>query len=658
MNSRRVCILSPKVALAILCSGRLEDKLTYIFSLISDSNGILIEYKFKIFLREVLSLASNGVFEPEFFKYDDSLSSKIFDWRSSSSRIKDFIEIFISPKGTPACLSFFMAFIRMGEVESVVHPVMCEGCHRNGFTGFRYKCQKCFNYNLCQDCFWRGRNSGSHDSDKHPCREYSFWQSQTREFSNSLRRSFRCLKPVASDSPRINLNEDVFDNNKKLDLKHIVPPSPILRHNTFSQNRVAPTSSFSRGAYAYSSLPRINPNGSLAVAIPTPPAPLALNPSSSSTIVNSSKPPKQPLPLDEEQQLIMQLSKTDDSDSGSGSEKMLEKLSLSASQADGGSSSSTLGSKSSLNRQRLLNTPSDDPKVIEKQKMIAELEARNREITSKIQKMKRENVSSSSINDKSKSHGSQSRSGHYMSPSMTLSTLGSHGPEPLYSSELTALRVRKEELESHLSALQNSRKDLLIQLESLMRLLKNHGNLLNSGPSSASSTLHRPLQTQHNYSTIKSTTSCPPDTTLSSAVASKFTIGLSTTASGHSISSADRHESMTHDKPPHVPKTSSSFSLQSSKTSTGGDPVSRAVKSVVRELHSEDESAIQELGLDLTQKLRAKEQQKDKIDMNKSKDQTSGNTHRKSSSHGSLASSHSTDRKKLDNHATTATITE
>lgn len=48
-----------------------------------------------------------------------------------------------------------------------------------------------------------------------------------------------------------------------------------------------------------------------------------------------------------------------------------------------------------------------------------------------------------------------------------------HGPEnPLLMNELRALRMRKDELETHLSSLQDSRRQLMIQLEGLMKMLK------------------------------------------------------------------------------------------------------------------------------------------------------------------------------------------
>lgn len=52
------------------------------------------------------------------------------------------------------------------------------------------------------------------------------------------------------------------------------------------------------------------------------------------------------------------------------------------------------------------------------------------------------------------------------------STTGGTGSAPPLVSELRALRQRKDELEGHLSSLQESRKHLMQQLEGLMRMLK------------------------------------------------------------------------------------------------------------------------------------------------------------------------------------------
>nr|2E5R_A Chain A, Dystrobrevin alpha [Homo sapiens] len=56
----------------------------------------------------------------------------------------------------------------------VFHPVECSYCHSESMMGFRYRCQQCHNYQLCQDCFWRGHAGGSH-SNQHQMKEYTSW---------------------------------------------------------------------------------------------------------------------------------------------------------------------------------------------------------------------------------------------------------------------------------------------------------------------------------------------------------------------------------------------------------------------------------------------------------------------------------------------------
>lgn len=49
---------------------------------------------------------------------------------------------------------------------------------------------------------------------------------------------------------------------------------------------------------------------------------------------------------------------------------------------------------------------------------------------------------------------------------------GASSENPALMSELRALRQRKDELEGHLQSLQDSRRQLMVQLEGLMKLLK------------------------------------------------------------------------------------------------------------------------------------------------------------------------------------------
>lgn len=70
----------------------------------------------------------------------------------------------------------FTVFIKTVIKYLVVHPVQCDCCQRENFTGFRYRCQKCPHYTLCQDCFWKGRVSTPHNLD-HQVKEYASYVS-------------------------------------------------------------------------------------------------------------------------------------------------------------------------------------------------------------------------------------------------------------------------------------------------------------------------------------------------------------------------------------------------------------------------------------------------------------------------------------------------
>ncbi|KAJ8932927.1 hypothetical protein NQ314_014344 [Rhamnusium bicolor] len=76
-NVGKIRVFSIKVALATLCAGKLMDKLRYIFSQISDSNGLLLQWRFNEYLQEVLALPA-AVYESPTFNYTDSLANSIF----------------------------------------------------------------------------------------------------------------------------------------------------------------------------------------------------------------------------------------------------------------------------------------------------------------------------------------------------------------------------------------------------------------------------------------------------------------------------------------------------------------------------------------------------------------------------------------------------
>ncbi|XP_057341182.1 dystrobrevin alpha isoform X5 [Microplitis mediator] len=224
-ESNKVTVFSIKVALATLCAGKLIDKFRYIYSQISDSNGHMMHWKFTEYLKEILSLPA-AVYETPSFPYSEDLSTSIFK-PDSKVTVNTFLDTFMSDAG-PHCLIWLPLYHRIANVESVFHPIMCDACHKSNFSGFRYRCQKCISYQLCQDCFWRGKVSGGHTND-HETREYSSFKSPSKQIGHSLRKSFRCVPEKEKNSlPRYPEQPE-----KTLDLSHIVPPSPLPSHNGF-----------------------------------------------------------------------------------------------------------------------------------------------------------------------------------------------------------------------------------------------------------------------------------------------------------------------------------------------------------------------------------------------------------------------------------------
>ncbi|XP_066036288.1 dystrobrevin beta isoform X2 [Chamaea fasciata] len=214
----KLTVFSVKALLATLCGGKILDKLRYIFSQLSDSNGLMVFSKFDQFLREVLKLPT-AVFEGPSFGYTEHAPRSCFP-QQKKVMLNMFLDTLMADP-PPQCLVWLPLMHRLAHVENVFHPVECSYCHCESMMGFRYRCQQCHNYQLCQNCFWRGHASGSH-SNQHQMKEHSSWKSPAKKLSHAISRSLGCVP--SRDPPRPLFPEQP---EKPLDLAHIVPPRPV-----------------------------------------------------------------------------------------------------------------------------------------------------------------------------------------------------------------------------------------------------------------------------------------------------------------------------------------------------------------------------------------------------------------------------------------------
>uniref|UniRef100_A0A8C2IQG5 Dystrobrevin n=1 Tax=Cyprinus carpio TaxID=7962 RepID=A0A8C2IQG5_CYPCA len=380
----KLTVFAMKAMLATMCGGKILDKLRYIFSQISDSNGVMVFAKFDQFLREVLKLPT-AVFEGPSFGYTEHSVRTCFP-QQKKILLNTFLDVLMADP-PPQYLVWLPLMHRLANVENVFHPVECSYCRSESMMGFRYRCQQCHGYQLCQSCFWRGHASGPH-SNQHQMKEHSSWKSPAKKLSHAISKSL------------------------DVSLLMLISGIHICHHPSH-----APSLSLPLFILLYVFL--------LILCI-------CLD---SSTLESPSR-------LDEEHRLIA---------------RYAARLAAEA-------SNSTQCPPTDLSFNFDANK--------QQRQLIAELENKNREILQEIQRLRLEHEQASQPTPEKAQQN------------------------PTLLAELRLLRHRKDELERRMSALQESRRELMVQLESLMRLLKAQaGSSPHSSPShSASCTMPMPIR--------------------------------------------------------------------------------------------------------------------------------------------------------------------
>ncbi|KAJ4939939.1 hypothetical protein JOQ06_029374 [Pogonophryne albipinna] len=358
----KLTVFSMKAMLSTMCGGKIVDKLRYIFSQISDSNGVMMFAKFDQFLREVLKLPT-AVFEGPSFGYTEHSVRTCFP-QQKKIMLNTFLDVLMADP-PPQCLVWLPLMHRLANVENVFHPVECSYCRSESMMGFRYRCQQCHGYQLCQSCFWRGHANGPH-SNQHQMKEHSSWKSPAKKLSHAISKSLGCV-PIG-EPPHPVFPEQA---ERPPELTHTVQPKPGAdnMNDTMLMSSGAPTPTQSR--------------------------------------------------LDEEHRLIARYAARLAAEAGNSTQQCPP---------------TDLGFNFDANKQQ--------------RQLIAELENKNREILQEIQRLRLEHEQASQPTPEKAQQN------------------------PTLLTELRLLRHRKDELERRMSALQESRRELMVQLEGLMRLLK------------------------------------------------------------------------------------------------------------------------------------------------------------------------------------------
>ncbi|XP_032597632.1 dystrophin, isoforms A/C/F/G/H isoform X2 [Drosophila grimshawi] len=201
----QIRVLSFKVGLVLLCRGHLEEKYRYLFRLVADTErradqrrlGLLLHDCIQVprQLGEVAAFGGSNI-EPSVRSCLEQagISQETIDGNQEISiELQHFLGWL---QHEPQSLVWLPVLHRLAAAEAAKHQAKCNICKEYPIVGFRYRCLKCFNFDMCQKCFFFGRNAKNHKL-THPMHEYCTTTTSTedvRDFTRALKNKFKSRK--------------------------------------------------------------------------------------------------------------------------------------------------------------------------------------------------------------------------------------------------------------------------------------------------------------------------------------------------------------------------------------------------------------------------------------------------------------------------------
>jgi len=195
-----VRVLSFKIAIAILCHGPLDDKYRYMFRLIADQNRSATERKLGLLLHDCVQiprvLGEVAAFGGS--NVQPSVKSCFVKAADSNKETIEALHFLNWMKQEPQSMVWLPVLHRLVAAESARHQAKCNICKANPIQGFRYRCLKCFNFDMCQECFFAGKG-GKYKNHKmaHPMQEYCTTTTSgedMKDFTKLLKNKFKSKK--------------------------------------------------------------------------------------------------------------------------------------------------------------------------------------------------------------------------------------------------------------------------------------------------------------------------------------------------------------------------------------------------------------------------------------------------------------------------------
>ncbi|CAB3368934.1 Hypothetical predicted protein [Cloeon dipterum] len=201
----QIRVLSFKVGLILLCHGHLEEKYRYLFRLIADPNRMADQRKLGLLLHDCIQvprqLGEVAAFGGS--NIEPSVRS-CFEKAGKDKQAIEAVHFLNWLQQEPQSLVWLPVLHRMAAAETAKHQAKCNICKEYPIVGFRYRCLKCFNFDMCQTCFFSGRKAKNHKL-THPMQEYCTATTSgedVRDFTRALRNKFKS-KRYFKKHPRV-----------------------------------------------------------------------------------------------------------------------------------------------------------------------------------------------------------------------------------------------------------------------------------------------------------------------------------------------------------------------------------------------------------------------------------------------------------------------
>ncbi|XP_033212091.1 dystrophin isoform X3 [Belonocnema kinseyi] len=230
----QIRVLSFKVGLVLLCKGHLEEKYRYLFRLIADTNRLVDQRKLGLLLHDCIQVPRQ-LGEVAAFG-GSNIEPSVRSCFEKAGKDKNEIEAvhFLSwLQQEPQSMVWLPVLHRLSAAESAKHQAKCNICKEYPIVGFRYRCLKCFNFDMCQTCFFSGRKAKNHKL-THPMQEYCTATTSgedVRDFTRALRNKFKS-KRYFKKHPRVGY----LPVQTVLEGDALESPAPSPQHSSLSQD--------------------------------------------------------------------------------------------------------------------------------------------------------------------------------------------------------------------------------------------------------------------------------------------------------------------------------------------------------------------------------------------------------------------------------------